>query len=112
MPGVAVHASLRRAALAFVVVSALAQAIDPDAGHARPLLEGDFTNPSWSPAGNELAVLHGGVLEVANADGTGLHELLVPPTGGETHPAWSPDGNRCSARSRSSASRTSASRRS
>jgi WD40-like Beta Propeller Repeat len=48
----------------------------------------------WSPDGTKIAFtqssLGGGILTVANSDGTGEQELT---TGASTNPAWSPDGS-------------------
>ena len=69
------------------------QTVDPASGARRWLIHGWLGSPAWSSGGKKLAFTVGtGVLTLANANGSGVHELLVPPVGGETHPAWSPDG--------------------
>jgi Tol biopolymer transport system component len=52
---------------------------------------------SWSPNGQKFAYTNGSALYVANADGTGPHELVAAsssPTAWAWWPVWSPDGNR------------------
>ena len=64
-------------------------------------------SPSWSPDGSQLAFASSGsggvpgsvvgraLIEVINADGSGLHPLTDPPDAAEdSAPAWSPDGTR------------------
>ena len=49
-------------------------------------------SPEWSPDGSEIALVSGGRLVVADADGTGRRE--VPTTARVDLPVWSPDGAR------------------
>ncbi len=50
-------------------------------------------SPSWSPDGDQIAFVSGGVLYVVNADGTGLSQVAAASPG-IFEPAWSPDGTR------------------
>ena len=65
------------------------------------------TNPSWSPDGSQIAFGASGVggvpgqevgrtlIEIVDADGTGMHALTDPPPDAEdSSPAWSPDGTK------------------
>ena len=51
-----------------------------------------FPSVSWSPDDQQLAFSNAGVLDLVNADGTGLHPI---GTGVDTRngPVWSPDGS-------------------
>jgi Tol biopolymer transport system component len=70
-----------------------------DGSHVdRPLIEPPASAPSWSPDGRQIAFTNGqgDAIDIVNADGTGLRQLVparnarVRTTVGE--PSWSPDG--------------------
>jgi Tol biopolymer transport system component len=50
-------------------------------------------SPDWSPDGTRLIWSRNGVLNIVNADGTGLRSFEDLGTGND-NPAWSPDGSR------------------
>src|SRR5882762_4002928 len=51
-----------------------------------------YESPTWSPDGSRLAFTKNSVLQVINADGTGLSAL--PNEDLALNPSWSPDGQR------------------
>jgi len=56
----------------------------------------DFEQPAWSPSGRQIAFTAtygqpGTVIEVANADGSGMH-VVSPPQWMSYNPVWTPDG--------------------
>lgn len=71
--------------------------MNPDGSGVTPLTHGapGFDQPSWSPNGKAIAFvadLQGaGVIEVANANGTGRHRVS-PPTWASYSPTWTPGG--------------------
>lgn len=79
-------------------------AMNADGSGVAPLTRGGpgFGQPSWSPDGTSIAFVAGtdsaggpprssGVIEVARADGTGLHRVS-PPSWTSYSPTWTPDG--------------------
>ncbi len=76
--------------------------LDTETGGKRPLLEGDFAEPDWSPDGRHLALSDLAVpqiytvevadLDSARVDLSTLRQLTTENT--NFAPAWSPDGQR------------------
>jgi Tol biopolymer transport system component len=64
--------------------------VTPDDADPNALTSDDA--PSWSPDGSKIVFTRDGVLQVINADGTGLTPL--PNEDGARAPSWSPDGSR------------------
>jgi Tol biopolymer transport system component len=62
--------------------------VSPDDADPSVLTSDDA--PSWSPDGSKIVFTRSGVLQVINADGTGLTPL--PNDDGASTPSWSPDG--------------------
>jgi len=74
--------------------------MSPDGSRVAPLIHGapGFAQPSWSPDGHAMAFVavtvplqFAGVIEVANADGTGRRRVS-PPTWTSYSPTWTPGG--------------------
>jgi Tol biopolymer transport system component len=75
-------------------------AMNSDGSKVAPLTRGapGFREPSWSPDGKAIAFVavtvplqSAGVIEVANADGTGRHRVS-PSSWTSYSPTWTPDG--------------------
>ena len=68
-----------------------------DGSGVAPLTHGarEFSQPSWSPNGKSIAFVgyprSVPLIEVANADGTGMHRVSPPPWI-SFNPAWTPRG--------------------
>jgi Tol biopolymer transport system component len=69
--------------------------VDPDRSGFRTLIE-NAAQPAWSADGQSIAFVRKSVqgdsdIFIANADGSGARELVIPGHD-ETEPTWSPDG--------------------
>jgi Tol biopolymer transport system component len=104
-----VLSSVSHAAAALILTAALAAGATAAAGRAAtPTVSVAYEDPAWSPNGRKIAFVARTTstddqgfsyvtasLEVANADGSGIHVVVtLPPERTTAWPSWSPDGRR------------------
>jgi len=69
--------------------------VAPDGSGRQTLLDAG-SEPAWSPNGTKLAFARSSDIFIANADGTGITEVVgdAPDDDAAHDPTWSPDGSR------------------